>query len=45
MKIIYAGYGIFGVFGLSKLLSNPNYSTSDIMVIDLNDSSPEIKYF
>ena len=40
MKIIYAGYGIFGVLGLSKILSNPKNSVKDILVIDPKDSSP-----
>ena len=39
MRIMYAGYGIFGICGLAKILSDPNNSNSEIILIKPNDKT------
>ena len=39
MRIMYAGFGIFGISGLAKILSDPNNYTSESIVIKPNDKS------
>ena len=45
MKILYAGHGIIGAFGLSHLFSNSNTNIDDITLLIDNSKSSLMKIY